>query len=333
MKCLVLSDKGQLLSLQDRPSLTAGKGQAVVRVNAAALNHRDAWIRKGLYAGLKFPIVLGSDGAGVVISVGEPQDDHWKGREVIINPAMHWGDNPSFQDPAHFRILGLPEDGTFSEEVLVPVSSLVDKPEELSMEEAASLPLAGLTAYRALFKRGRCQAGEKVLITGIGGGVALFALQFANAAGAQVYVSSGSQEKIQKAISLGALSGVNYKEADWMQTLQTKAGSFDLIIDGAAGEGIGSLLQIAGPGGRLVFYGATMGNPSGIDMRRIFWKQLNVLGSTMGSPEDFAEMIGFVKKNGLRPILDTLFSLSDGEAALRRMEDARQFGKIVIKIN
>jgi NADPH:quinone reductase-like Zn-dependent oxidoreductase len=332
MKSLVLGDKDQELILRDLPDLVAGPGEAVIQLHAAALNHRDAWIRQGRYAGLKFPIVMGSDGAGVVSSVGDASDAHWVGREVIVNPSMSWGESQTHQDQQHFRILGLPDDGTFSEQVRVPVNSLFPKPASLSFEEAAALPLAGVTAFRALFKRGGCRAGEKVLITGIGGGVALFALQFAVAAGATVYTTSGSPEKIGKAVALGATAGVDYKDPGWGKSLQTQAGAFDLIIDGAAGEGMTSLLQITRPGGRLVSYGATRGNPTEIDMRRIFWKQLTLLGSTMGSPEDFNEMTAFIARHKLHPVIDKVFPLSEGEEALRRMDAAHQFGKIVLKI-
>lgn len=307
----------------------AATGEAIVKVYAAALNHRDVWIQKGLYAGLKYPIVPGSDGAGVVIS-GSPED--WIGKEVIINPALHWGNSPTHQDQETFQILGLPDDGTFAEYVKVPSSSLVEKPAHLSFEEAAAMPLASVTAYRALFTRAQLRPGEKVLITGIGGGVALAALRMAVAAGARVYVSSSDEEKITKAIGLGAKAGVNYKKGNWVETLQEQVRGFDIIVDGAGGDGMGSLLNLASPGGRLVFYGSTRGNPSGLEVRRIFWKQLNILGSTMGSPEDFGAMVTFVNKHALRPVIDKLFRLAEGEAAFRRMENAQQFGKIVLKV-
>jgi zinc-binding alcohol dehydrogenase/oxidoreductase len=251
---------------------------------------------------------------------------------VIINPAFNWGSSPTHQSPTNFSILGLPEDGTFAEYVKVPLSSLVEKPSHLSFEEAAALPLAGVTAYRALFTRAQLQAGEKILITGIGGGVALFALQYAIAAGAKAYVTSGSQEKIDKAMQLGASGGVNYTNDNWGQALQELAGSFDVIADGAAGEGMDELMNLATPGGRLAFYGATRGNPSSLVARRIFWKQLTIVGSTMGSPEDFHAMVSFVCKHALRPVVDTIYSFSEAEAAFRRMDDARQFGKIVLKV-
>lgn len=331
MKALVLNGKNEPLTLQEKPDLQPGEGEAIVRVHAAALNHRDVWIQNGQYAGLKYPIVPGSDGAGVVVKVGK-SGEKLIGKEVIINPSIHWGGSLSYQDPRDFRILGLPDDGTFAEYVKVPLQNIVEKSAHLSWEEAAAVPLAGVTAFRAVSTRARVQAGEKVLITGVGGGVALFALQYAVALGARVYVSSGNEEKIDKAIRLGAKAGVNYRNEKWGQGLQELAGTFDVIIDGAAGDGMDELLNLAAPGGRVVFYGATRGNPSALTARRIFWKQLNILGSTMGSPEDFHSMVAFISEHGIRPVIDTVFPFADGEAALRRMEAAQQFGKIVIKV-
>jgi len=335
MKALVITAKDRPVELLAVADKVAAAGQALVRVHAAALNHRDVWIQKGQYAGLKYPIIPGSDGAGVVEAVGPGALEHaadWIGKEVIIDPALSWGHEPGFQDPVHFRILGLPDDGTLAEYVVAPLGNLVTKPAHLSFTEAAALPLAGVTAWRALMNRGRLQAGERVLITGCGGGVALFALQYAAALGARVYVTSGSDEKLSKAMAMGAVGGVNYTRSGWVEGLKRQAEAFDLIVDGAGGDGVNDLFDLATPGGRVVFYGATRGNPSSVVLRRVFWKQLNVLGSTMGNPEDFAEMVAFVGRHGLRPVVDRVFAMAEGEAAFRHMDGAAQFGKIVIKI-
>jgi len=333
MKALVINGKNEPLQLEERGELQAGAGEAIIQVKAAAVNHRDVWIQKGQYAGLKYPIIPGSDGAGVVVRTGEGKDgEGWIGKQVIINPAFNWGDSPTHQSSTKFSILGLPEDGTFAEYVKVPLSSLIEKPAHLSFEEAAALPLAGATAYRVLFTRAQLQPGEKVLITGIGGGVALFALQYAVAAGAKAYVSSGDDEKIGKAMAMGAMGGVNYKNPSWGRNLQDLAGAFDVIIDGAAGDGMDELLNLATPGGRVAFYGATRGNPSSLTARRIFWKQLTIVGSTMASPQDFSSMVAFVSRHGLRPVVDKVFPFAEGESAFRWMDDTKQFGKIVIRI-
>ena len=345
MKALVIAQKDAAPAWTSVADPVAGPGEAIVRVHAAALNHRDVWIQRGQYAGLRWPIVVGSDGAGIVVSVGsagaarasfatgaDAAGTEWIGKAVIIDPSIGWGEAEGFQSPSGFSVLGLPAYGTLAECVRVPVANLIEKPAHLSWEEAAALPLAGITAFRSVAVRAQVRSGERVLITGVGGGVALFALQFAVALGASVYVSSGSEAKLAKALTLGAAGGVNYKDAGWVGSLRQMAGGFDAIIDGAAGSSVNDLLDLAVPGGRIVFYGATLGNAPDVLVRRIFWKQLNILGSTMGSPADFAAMAAFVSSRGLRPVVDSVFSASDGAAAFARMEEGGQFGKIVLKM-
>lgn len=284
----------------------------------------------GQYAGLTFPCTPGSDGAGVVESVGAGVEESWIGAEVVINPSLGWGAGESAQGP-EFSILGLPRAGTLAERVVVPAVQLAAKPAHLSWEEAAALPLAGLTAYRALFCRAQLKAGERILITGIGGGVALFALQFATAQGAEPQVTSSSADKIQRAGSLGSRGGFNYLQADW-KAQALKAGPFDVIIDSAGGEGFDALLDLAAPGGRLAFFGATRGNPPGLPLRKIFWRQLSLLGSTMGSPADWAAMNAFVALHRIKPVISEVFPLEEVSAAFALMERGGQFGKIVIRM-
>ena len=330
MNAAILTEVKMPIALQTVPDPVATPGSAVVRLKAAALNHRDLWVQLGQYANIKLPLIPGSDGAGVVESVGSPADQSWIGREVIINPSLDWGDNPRAQGPK-FRILGMPDPGTFAERIAIPVANLALKPAHLSWEQSAALPLAGLTAWRALFTRAQLKAGEKVLVTGIGGGAALYALQFARAAGAQVWVTSSSAEKIARAQTLGAAGGVNYRDAGWVAALSTAAGGlFDVIVDSAGGEGFASLIELTRPGGRISFFGATTGNPKGLDLRKCFFRQINLLGTTMGSPADFAGMSDFVAANKIVPIVDRVFSLAATEEALRHMETGAQFGKIVL---
>lgn len=332
MQAAVLPGLKQPVALQVMPQPVAAPGQAVVRLRAAALNHRDLFIRLGQYANLKFPLIPGSDGAGTVAAVGSSADAAWVGREVIINPALDWGDDPRAQGPG-FRILGLPDSGTFAEQIAIPAANLAPKPAHLTWEQAAALPLAGLTAWRALFTRARLQAGEKVLITGIGGGAALFALQFAVAAGARVWVTSSSPDKLARARALGAAGGADYRAAGWGPDLQAAAGGlFDVIVDSAGGEGFGQLIELTKPGGRLVFFGATRGNPSAFDLRRGFFRQINLLGTTMGSPADFGGMTAFVAQHRIVPVVDRVLPLAQAEAAFGHMEAAAQFGKIVLSV-
>ncbi|WP_128547457.1 zinc-binding dehydrogenase [Larkinella soli] len=320
----------------EKPS--AGAGEVLVAVRAAALNHRDVFIQQGLYPRMKLPIVLGSDGAGVVVEVGAGVDPAWMGREVVINPAMGWGDHPAFYGP-DFRILGMPDNGTFAEFVKVEAKYLHRKPEHLSFEQAAALPLAGVTVWRALMTRAGLQPNrpERVLITGIGGGVALLALQIAVAAESEVWVTSGSAEKLSRAAELGAAGGANYRDPDWVKALMArtgggKTGYFNVIIDSAAGPGFAKLIDAAAPGGRIVFYGGTTGNITDVMPSRVFFKQLTIGGTTMGTEQEFADMIRFVADHRIVPVVDEVFPLAEAEQALRKMEAGRQFGKLVLRV-
>jgi len=333
MKALRLDGISHPLTLQEVPTPTPTAGDVLVQIKAAALNHRDVWIQAGQYAGLHFPCILGSDGAGVISSVGEGVSNALLGQAVLINPGQNWGDNPRAQAKA-FAILGLPEQGTFAEYVSVPAHYAHSLPAHLTFEQAAVLPLGGLTAYRAIFTRAGLKASERVLITGIGGGVALLGLQMAVAAGAEVWVTSSSAAKLARAQELGARGGVNYKDDNWADELLRQAGGvFDVVVDSAAGPGFNNLLDVAAPGGRIVFYGATQGNIPQVTARKIFWKQLSVLGSTMGTEQDFASMINFVAEKQIVPVIDEIFPFAEGEAAMRRMANGEQFGKLVLHIS
>ena len=317
--------------MEARPDPTPGAGEAVVRLRAAALNRRDVWIRKGQYAGIKVPIILGSDGAGEVAAVGAGVDASWQGREVVIDPSFGWGPDEQAQGSA-FNILGLPVDGTYAEMVKVPAANLHPKPVHLPWEEAAAMPLASVTAYRALVTRARVQSGETVLVTGIGGGVATIALVMATHLGAKVYVTSGHESKLEAARRHGAMGGVNHRKDDWVKSLIAQIGGRpDVVIDGAGGETFNKALDALKPGGRLVSYGSTLGPAQNVEIRRIFWKQLNVLGSTMGPPSDFAAMLTLYA-SGIRPVIDKVFPLEQAGDAHIRMEAGDQFGKIVLKI-
>jgi zinc-binding alcohol dehydrogenase/oxidoreductase len=334
VKAAVLRAFGEpdVVRVDDAPDPVPGPGEAVVRLRAAAFNHRDVWIRRGLYSNIRLPVILGSDGAGEVAAVGDGVDRALLGTPVVINPSLDWGDDERAQGPA-WRILGLPEDGTHAQLVKVPASSLFPKPAALTWHEAAALPLAGLTAYRALVTRANVQAGETVVVTGIGGGVATFALAIARALGARVWVTSGSDAKLARASEIGAAGGVNYRRDGWATELAAMTGGGpDVIVDGAGGETFAQALAIARPGGRIVSYGATSGSPSTIEVRRLFWKQLTLLGSTMGTPREFAGMLRLYQEGRLRPVVDCVLPLGDVAEAHRRMEAGEQFGKIVLDL-
>ena len=334
MQALQLDAVNQPVALRDVPTPTPAEGEILVKLHAAALNHRDIFIQHGQYAGIKLPCTLGADGAGEVAAHGAnvPADAPAVGSRVLINPGLRWGDNPRAQ-AKDFVVLGMPDPGTFAEYITLPARYIRPLPAHLTFEQGAALPLAGLTAYRAAFTRAQVQPGERVLVTGIGGGVAMLAAQFCIARGAEVWVTSGSNEKLTRAQALGAHGGINYHADHWVKTLtQQASGLFDVIIDSAGGAAFGPLLDAATPGGRIVFFGGTLGNIPDLPPAKVFWKQLTILGSTMGTEQDFDDMLALVTEQKIVPVVDEVFPLAEGEAALRRLEAGAQFGKVVLKI-
>lgn len=335
MKAIVLRELGDVenLKMEEMPDPQPGSDEAVVRLKAAALNHRDVFIIQKLYPNIKLPAILGSDGAGIVESIGDSVDSAWLGREVVIEPGLDWGPDDQLQSRG-YRILGMPEDGTFAEKIRIPATNLHPKPPHLSFEEAAGLPLAGLTAFRSVVTRANVQAGETVLVTGIGGGVALFAMQIARQLGARVIVTSSSDEKLEMAKKLGAEGGVNYKNTDWGKEVVALSGGAgpDVIIDSAGGETLETAVKIIKSAGRIVFYGATTGLARNLDLYRFFFKQLTMMGTTMGSPREFAALVKMYTGASLTPVVDRVFPLAEAPEAHRRMALAGQFGKIVLKI-
>lgn len=317
MKALLLQNTDLYPQLRE-VDFQESQHKVKVKMRAAALNHRDLWICKGMYPGIRYPIILGSDGAG-----------DFQGRKVLINPSHCWGNHESHQS-SEYKILGLPDHGTFAEWVDVEERYIHDLPGHLDYVQAAALPLAGLTAYRALFSRAKLKEGEKVFINGVGGGVALFAFQFARAFGAEVWVSSGSQEKMDRALSEGAQGAVNYRVEHWAKEVLKQSGhGFDVIIDGAGGEGFHHLVRLANPGARIAVYGGTLGAIPSLNTQQLFWKQINILGTTMGSESDFTAMLNFVNTHRIIPFIDMECTFDESRKAFERMESGAQFGKIV----
>ncbi len=332
MQAVVLPGKNVPLVVEEVSIPTLEEGEALVKIRAASFNRRDYWIQKGQYAGLKYPIILGSDGSGIVEKVASLSDQSWVGQEVVINPSIDWGANEAFQSK-DFSILGLPQNGTFAEYVKINVQNLHPKPKHLTFEQGAAFPLAGLTAFRALFSRAQLKSDEKLLIVGIGGGVSSFALLMAKAIGVEVYVTSSSSTKIEHAKSLGAVAGVNYRDENWAEQLKEIAEGFDVIIDGALGSNFEHHLDLCSPGGRIVLYGGTAGNIPELNARKIFWKQLSILGTTMGSPKDFVNLLEFINEHKLEPIVDSVHPFKEAERGIRMMDNSSQFGKIVLKMD
>ncbi|HET7628736.1 MAG TPA: zinc-binding dehydrogenase [Bacillales bacterium] len=305
-----------------------GIGEVKVRLKTAGLNHRDLFV-PNRHKPEDPPVVLGSDGAGIVEEIGEGVESVTAGTEVIINPGLGWPNNAP-APPKGFEILGLPDDGTFAESVIVPAKNVVAKPASLSWEEAGVLPLGALTAYRALFTRGKLAAGQTVFIPGIGSGVATFLLQMGKAAGAKVVVSSRSEEKLQAARRIGADICLHNDE-DWCEALKEE--TVALVIDSVGAATFQRSLDVLEPGGTMVVFGASAGDQVSLNLREFFYGQYNLLGSTMGSAEEFHEMLDFVERHDIKPIIDRTFELQTIHDAFKRLQEAEQFGKIVISIH
>jgi zinc-binding alcohol dehydrogenase/oxidoreductase len=328
MKSLYLEAVGRAI-LTDRPMPQVKDNQVLIKLHAAAYNRRDQWIRDGMYPNIQ-PAILGSDGCGTIEQVGSQADKFWLGKEVIINPNNNWGNNPLHQSD-EYHILGMPTDGTFAEYIAVEQDRVALKPTHLDSLQAAALPLAGLTAYRAVFTHGGISSESKVLISGAGGGVAQFAFLFAQAVGAEVYVTTGSEDKLQRLMDLGATGGVLYSNPEAYKNLQKTGSPFDVVIDSTGGETFATLIKLLGRSGRLVFYGATLGLPPKIDLYRMFFNQIRIQGSTMGNDQEFADMIDLVSQKAIVPIIGETLPFEQAVEGLDRISSA--FGKIVVRIS
>lgn len=303
-------------------------GEVVVAIRAAGLNRRDLYIpaRRG---DAVEAMVIGSDGAGVIESVGEGVTAFAVGDEVIINPALRWYDK-SDAPPEDFDILGMPEHGTFAEKIAISVEQIERKPAHLTWEEAAVLALAGVTGYRALFTKGGLQAGETVFIPGAGSGVATYLIAFAKNSGARVIVTSRSEEKRNQALQLGADVALD-TASDWQQALADE--TIDLVIESVGQATFNRSLAVLKKGGRIVVFGATTGDVVDLDLRAFFYGQYQLLGSTMGSREELRDMLAHIEKHGTRPVVDTVFKLDDALAAFDYVEGSKQFGKVALRVS
>ncbi len=332
MQAVRLNELGgpEKLHVEDIPQPKPGPGQICVRIERAAFNRRDVFITQNLYPGIELPRTLGSDGAGTVAELGEGVSGHAVGTPVVINPELSWKPGQAFN--ATPAILGMPSDGTFAQYVVVPAQNVHPKPAPLSYDEAAAIPLAGLTAYRATFTRGRLTKDDVVFIPGVGSGVQTFVLLYAHHVGARTVVTSGSDAKLARAKELGADEIINYKsDSDWHKTARKATGGGpSLTVDSTGGETFAKCLDIARPGGRVVTYGGTQGDTK-IRPFSIFWKHLDVLGTSMGSPEDFTSMLALFE-GGLKPAIDRIFPMNEAAAAAQHLLAGEQFGKVVLAI-
>lgn len=337
MKALVSS--ACRISIQELPIPEPGTGQVRVKIKTAALNHRD--LRLARTRTDNKPVVLGSDGAGILDKVGPGVDlgehDLRLGSEVVINPSLGWLDEPDAPPPG-YEILGNPRNGTLAEYIVLPVENVEPRPSHLSWEETAAFPLAGLTAYRAVVTRGQVKPGHTVVIPGIGGGVATFALQIAKALGATVFVTSRSRTKLEAAKALGADAGFN-SDDDWHKQVRSLTGGSgaDVVVETVGPPTWSKSIASLRPGGRLVTFaaGPTDYGPDGttkIDIRYIFSRHLSILGTTMGNRVEFRRLLDLLAELTIRPVVDTVMPFDHVEAAFERMEQGKQFGKIVLQV-
>ena len=318
MKAIRIHEDGgpEVLRYEDAPDPEPGDGEVLVRLRAASLNHLDLWVRKGLPSVPK-PRILGADGAGLREDTGE---------RVVINPGIEHGDR--------ITVVGEHMDGTHAELVAVPEGNVYLLPETISFEEAAAFPLVFETAYRLLVTKAQLQEGEWVLLWGIGGGVATAGLAIAKALGACALVTSSSDEKLERARELGADATVNHASGDVRAAVAEATGGagVEVVLEHVGEATWQTSLQAARAGGRIVVCGATSGPNPPAALHRIWWKQLTIYGSTMGTREDFEGAYELVKSGRAKPVVDSVFPLADARAAHERLEAGKQFGKIVLTI-
>jgi len=317
VKAIRIHDDGgpDVLRYEDVPDPEPADGEVLVELRAASLNHLDVWIRKGMPSVPK-PRILGADGAGVIAGTDE---------RVVINPGI--------LEDGKMHIVGETRDGTHAELIAVPRGYVHPIPGDLTFEEAAAFPLVFETAYRMLVTRARLQEGEWVLVWGIGGGVATAALAIAKALGAHVVVTSSSDEKLQRAKELGADATVNHATGDVVAAVKEATGGGAHVVVDDVGEATWKrTLDAARADGRIVVCGATTGPNPPAALHRVWWKQLSILGSTMGTPEDFQGVYDLIAAGRARPVVDAVFPLADARLAHERLEAGEQLGKIILSI-
>jgi NADPH:quinone reductase-like Zn-dependent oxidoreductase len=318
--------------LQELPDPQPGPGEVVIALRAAALNRRDRWIwTTPGYCPL--PVTLGSDGAGTIAALGPGVSGLEPGQEVVFDPTLGWGEAEDRPTPA-FDILGAPTDGTFAEKVVVAAASVGPRPVRLSWEESAALNLAGLTAWRATVTCAQAGPGRTVLVTGAGSGVATFAVQIAAARGARVLVTSSTHEKIDRAVALGAATGFSYRDPAWPDAVREATGGegVDAAIDSYGGSSLAGALKTLRWGGVAVSFGDTGGAETTFETADVYWAWRRIVGTSMGSPREYRQLLAHVEAATWRPVIDSAFPLAEIAAAAARLDSPDRFGKVVLSI-
>lgn len=342
MKALVFEEHGQIdnLKVLKLPEPELKKGEVLLKLKASALNHLDLFVLKGWKGlDLKFPHICGADGTGVVVGLGEGVEGFKEGDEVVINPGISCMKCPFCFKGEHslcrdFGILGEHFPGTFAEYISVPFYNIEKAPPHLTEEERASFPLTFLTSYRMLFTKGKIKAGDRILIHGVSSGVSLASLTFSKISGCIVIITSSKDEALLKAKEMGADFIINYKNENVFKRVMeiTNGEGVDIVIDSVGKDTWLTSLRSVKKGGKVITCGATSGPDPQEEIRLIFWKQIEIYGSTMSSISEFREMVNLVKEKRLKPVIDSIFPLEEGKLAYKKLEEGKQFGKIVLKI-
>ncbi len=332
MKALHLetADGPDSAAVREVPTPEPGPGEVRVAIRAASINHRELFITHGQYPGMSLPATLGCDGAGVVDMIGAGVTGAAVGDEVILYPARNWGAN-RHAPAADFGLLGMPFAGTIAEYICVPADNLAPKPDFMSFEEAGAMPLTALTSWRALMFKGRLQPGETVLISGVGGGVATFGLAFAVALGCNVYVTGENEDVLARAKEIGAKGGLLFTDPEWRRQVGKLTGGIDVVLDGAPSPSLANYVRAINPGARIVIYGSTAGNEVKFNATDIFLKSASIVGSQVGDPQDFREMLAFAGEHKIKPVIERVFPLAEAKEALLHLRDQHQFGKVVVR--
>jgi NADPH:quinone reductase-like Zn-dependent oxidoreductase len=339
LRAVVFHEHGgpDVLRVEDLSRPDPCPGAVLLRVEASSLNHLDLWVRRGLPMEIPMPHVGGSDMAGRVEGVGPGVDARLQGMRVVVDPTLDWGwiegvrRGGGLPEP-RFRVLGEHTQGGFAEYAVVPAENLRHLPEGVSPATAAGAGLVFVTAWRALFGRGGLEPGERVLVTGASGGVATAAIQLARHAGAHVIALTSGAESARRVLELGAHEAVDRTAGDPARLLREAAGrrGVDLVVDSVGEVLWDALVRVLAPGGRLVCYGATTGHRGATDLRHVFWKQLSILGTTMGSPADFTRVMELVFRGEVAPVIHSVVPLGGVREAQERLEGGQVFGKIVV---